>query len=192
MAEPEIKNTFGLFNQIDTFTACLQKNDIDPDSIKKVILTHLHWDHCWNMDKLPNAEFYVQKKEIQSAVSPMPYEKIHYAYWGGIYEIPVFLKCINQVTALEGESQIAPGIRVIPTPGHTAGSQTVLVDTSKGTFAIVGDFANLPMALEGKGWPPGLITSAEDWYESFARLKKENYQKVLTFHDNEAYGTIYD
>jgi N-acyl homoserine lactone hydrolase len=37
-----------------------------------VIFTHLHWDHCSNVNLFPNARFTVQDKELRYAVSPIP------------------------------------------------------------------------------------------------------------------------
>ena len=45
-----------------TFEDGLAQWGLKPEDIKTVFMTHLHWDHSWNMDKLPNATFYVQKK----------------------------------------------------------------------------------------------------------------------------------
>ena len=40
---------------------------------------------------------------------------------------------------LDGDAEITDGIRVIVTPGHSPGSQAVLVDTESGLFVIAGD-----------------------------------------------------
>ena len=169
------------------FYDVLSDADIDPLAVKKVIVTHLHWDHCWNLEKLPNAEIFVQRKELASAVAPYPYERIHFGYMGGgPCANPPFLRTINRMVALDGEEEIVPGVRVIPTPGHTHGSQSVLVDTAEGTYALIGDLCNIELAFE-EGYPPGLFCSCKDWYESYRRLKKENLAGVITFHDPRHY-----
>ena len=43
-----------------------------PEEIDIVVFTHLHWDHCFYMEKFTNAEFYVNKKEYEFAVNPIP------------------------------------------------------------------------------------------------------------------------
>jgi glyoxylase-like metal-dependent hydrolase (beta-lactamase superfamily II) len=174
------------------FPEILSDAEINPDKVEKVILTHLHWDHAWNLDKLPNAKIYVQRKELGHAIAPYPYERVHFGYMGeGIYRTPPFLRVADRIVALDGETEIQPGIRVIPTPGHTFGSQSVLVDTVEGTYALVGDFCNLPVALEGEGYPPGLFCSNRDWYESLARIRKEKLAGIITFHDPNTYVRNY-
>jgi len=173
------------------FLEILSAARIDPLKVRKVIVTHLHWDHSWNLDKLPNAQIYVQRAELAHAIAPYPYERIHFGYMGsGVHENPPFLKTINRMVALDGEDEIVPGIRVLPTPGHTFGSQSVLVDTAEGTYALVGDLCNIELAFEA-GYPPGLFCSNKDWYESYHRLKRENLAGIITFHDPKSYARTY-
>ena len=56
----------------------LIKIGIRPEEIDTVILTHLHWDHCYNNHLFPQAEFVVQKKELITAVDPLPKFKTMY------------------------------------------------------------------------------------------------------------------
>src|SRR5437016_56251 len=45
--------------------AALSRLGVTADEIKDVVLTHLHFDHAGNLDKLPNAVFYVQDSEVE-------------------------------------------------------------------------------------------------------------------------------
>jgi N-acyl homoserine lactone hydrolase len=56
----------------------LQKMGISCDDIRTVILTHLHWDHCFNNHLFPKARFLVQKDEIQYALFPLPIHALYY------------------------------------------------------------------------------------------------------------------
>ncbi len=170
----------------------LAELDIRAEDVTKIILTHLHWDHAWNVDKFPNAKIYVQKKEIEGAVTPLPYERIHFGYWDGAYATPNFLKVVHKMIPIDGDREIVPGVRVMFAPGHTRGGQIVFVDTADGTVAIMGDFANLPMALtEDDGYAPGLVTNVEAWYEAFERFKLQKVDHVLSFHDSTVYGKVF-
>ncbi len=44
-------------------------------------------------------------------------------------------------TAVDGETEIVPGIRLLPAPGHTDGSQVVVVDSGGRRLVIAGDTA---------------------------------------------------
>ncbi len=170
----------------------LKEAGIDPEEVTKIILTHLHWDHSWNVDKFPNATIYVQKKELEGAVTPLPYERIHFGYWDGEYRIPTFFRVIDKMVAVDGDVEIVPGVRVMLAPGHTRGGQIVFVDTNDGKVALLGDFANVPQGVtEDDGYLPGLFVDAASWFEAFERLKKEKADFLLTFHDINTYSRIY-
>lgn len=82
------------------------------------------------------------------------------------YEQPLFVKHLTQMTVLDGEYELRPGITIIPTPGHTHGSQSVLVDTPNGRYAITGDFCFLQ-----ENWTTGIMigrySSCQEWYGSY-------------------------
>ena len=50
----------------------LAKIGYKPEDIDIVVFTHLHWDHCFYMEKFTNAKFYVNKKEYEFAMDPIP------------------------------------------------------------------------------------------------------------------------
>lgn len=170
-----------------TFPEILNDAGIDITEITKVILTHLHWDHAWNVDKLPNAKIYVQKTELMHSVIPYGIEQPNYGYMPTPgYENPPFTRVINRMVPVDGEAEIVPGVRVIPTPGHTVGSQSILVDTKDGTYAIIGDLSNLKKGYD-EGYLPALYYSMGDCYESQKRLAQEDAE-VLCFHDPKTYS----
>jgi glyoxylase-like metal-dependent hydrolase (beta-lactamase superfamily II) len=168
------------------FLDALRENEIKPESIKKVILTHLHWDHCWNVEKLANATFYVQKQELYHAITPLPHERGSFGCFentGG----PKWFRVFTRIEVVDGDVELQPGIRLITTPGHTLGSQSVLVDTGKGIYGIVGDFA-LVMRNYTECIVDGLFVSGVDWYNSHRKLKALNLKEILTTHDDASYS----
>lgn len=171
-----------------SFTEILAEKGIQAEEVTKVILTHLHWDHAWNVDKLPHAVFYVQRKELEHAVAPYEMERPHYGYKSVKgFENPPFTRVLHRTIPLDGSAEIVPGIRVIPTPGHTVGSQSVLIDTGteEGTYAIIGDLSNLKKGYE-EGYLPAYYYSLGDCYESRERVEKE-HAKIICVHDPETY-----
>ena len=53
---------------------------IDPADVRDVVFTHLHWDHCSNVELFPNARFTVQDDELRYAVSPIPLHRRAYQH----------------------------------------------------------------------------------------------------------------
>ena len=114
----------------------LEKIGVKPEEIDTVILTHLHWDHCYHLAKFTNATFYVQKIEYDFARNPIP---LYYKS----YEEPS-LGLTPQFEGIEfellnGEVEVLDGISVYPSPGHSVGHQTVVVNTNDGKFHCCGD-----------------------------------------------------
>ena len=147
----------------------LRREGIEPEDIDTVILTHLHWDHGYGVYKLPNAKVYVQRKELQYAVAPYTVNK-------GAYELndtskpPYFFKFFHQMVVLDGDTHFCEGIDIITLPGHSPGSQGVLVTTGHGRYLITGDLY-YNMVNYNEDLPTGVFTSLDDYYSSFAKVK---------------------
>lgn len=162
----------------------IRKLGVKPEQVKRIILTHLHWDHAWNLEYFPNARIIVQKKELEFAVNPTPNARKSYGLTKQIGG-PDWLKALLQIEAVDGDTAICPGIRVITTPGHTPGSQTVIVDTKDGGYLLVNDFA-MNMRNFTQAIPTGSIHSVSDWYESYEKIKALQ-MKLLPTHDPDVY-----
>jgi glyoxylase-like metal-dependent hydrolase (beta-lactamase superfamily II) len=114
----------------------LLSRGVSPGEIEMVIFTHLHWDHCHNLDKFTRARFLVHKRELEFARDPIPpyYKSYEHPRLG---KTPPFVNVPFELT--EGEVEIFPGLTLFPTPGHSPGHQSVAVATEGGVHIITGD-----------------------------------------------------
>jgi N-acyl homoserine lactone hydrolase len=96
-----------------------------PRDVVCVINTHLHFDHCGGNRLFPGVPIHVQRLELQAPHDPPEWVD----FPGATY------------VEHDGEAEVIPGIRLLPTPGHTPGHQSVLVDTPDGLVVIGGDVA---------------------------------------------------
>ena len=165
----------------------LAARNIDPTKVKTLILTHLHQDHCYGVDVFPNAKVYIQKKELQHAVTPTPCERSSYQV-APLPGLPCWMKAWGRIECIDGDMEICDGVNVWLTPGHTPGSQMVFVETEKGQYVIVGDtYYNVPQYETGR--MNGNFTNLEEWYQVRLRLKdhiKKYGTKILCNHDPAA------
>lgn len=107
----------------------LSEQDIDLAAIDIVVNTHLHGDHCGGNHLFAGKPIYVQRRELDDARS------------GGIY-IREWVDAPGvQFVPVDGEHELLPGLRLLPTPGHTPGSQVVVVETEGRPIVIGGDVA---------------------------------------------------
>jgi glyoxylase-like metal-dependent hydrolase (beta-lactamase superfamily II) len=143
----------------------LKRFNTSPKEITLVINTHLHSDHSGGNGYFPGARIIVQKREMEYAKHPLPVTKADYNV-----EIRE-----SDFEILDGDAEIAPGIKIILTPGHTVGSQAVLVETASGLYVIAGDtvphFENMEVPANEPFWPTGLYIDLRELYESLHRLK---------------------
>ena len=108
----------------------LSRFSLKPSDIDIVIITHLHFDHFANTRKCPNAEVIVQKRELDFALHPHP-------LFARSFKKEPWFEDVKFVT-VDGDKEVMPGIQLLLTPGHTAGNQSVVVQTSKGKAVIAG------------------------------------------------------
>ncbi len=127
---------------------CLARLGVDPADIELIIFTHLHWDHCHNLDRFPRARLVVSQAELAFALDPIPpyYKSYEYSALG--QQAPFLNRRFEEVN---GVVDILPGLTIFPTPGHSPGHQSVAVNTRAGVHVITGDAVFAYVNLEPAG-----------------------------------------
>ncbi len=155
---------------ITTLEQGLQSVGLKPDDVEQVIVTHLHFDHIALANRYKNATFIVQKRELEFARNPHVFNGVDYN--------KDFLKDLR-FRIIDGDCEILPGIKVLLTPGHSPGGQSVQIQTPKGKAVITGfcsqmsTFTQTPFMKE-KGLEVaacGLHTDCREVYDSAVRVK---------------------
>lgn len=164
----------------------LARIGIEASLVKRVVITHVHFDHINGIELFPNATFYIQEKEFNFWIKdPMarkppflmltdPVGNSHLAK----------LEKMNRLALIQGDQTILPGIELLLAPGHTPGLQAVSVQTSKGTAILGSDCAHLFRNYEEE-IPSCFITDMIAWMKSYDKLKSKVSSSSLLFpgHD---------
>ena len=161
--------------------AGLGRLGLKPGDIDIVIVTHLHVDHIALGYLYENARFIVQKKELDYACKPHPFD-------ANLYDRSLF-NSLN-IEVIVGEKEIVPGVTVFPTPGHSPGGQSVEVNTAAGNAIITGFcccMSNFVQTEEMKrrGWEvtvPELHHNCLEVYDSILRVK-QRADIILPLHE---------
>jgi N-acyl homoserine lactone hydrolase len=142
------------------------------EDVRYVANCHLHFDHAGGNHLFPKVPNFVQRVELATARA-------------GDYTVPgpVFDFAGARLEELDGESEVLPGLRLVPTPGHTEGHQSLVVSTRQGRVILAGQAfttaTEYGIAHYERGLPdrPG---DSPQWLERFAELDPA---LVLFAHD---------
>jgi N-acyl homoserine lactone hydrolase len=178
----------------------LRARGIQPAQIPVVVMTHLHFDHASGISEFPQSTFVVSDAEWEAATTdPRPalrgYRPAHYDYAfeyrtidftrGGITSYATFGRTFD----LFGDGSI----RLVYTPGHTAGHLSVIAHLAQHDFVIGGDAVYTERQLDG-GPPPPRPVDPHQFRRSLQELKlfrREYPQAVITpGHDPDFYASI--
>lgn len=154
-----------------------EKRFIPLEKIDIVVLSHLHFDHCLNIDLFKNAEIILDEKELKYALSNKP-KKVK-DYFIPKYLIPI-IKERGFVNAKE-RLEIANKVYILKTPGHTPGSISLFIDDEKKKIAIVGDVVKNAWEFI-KGRPEQVYGKIDDAIKSIKKIKKLN-TIIIPGHD---------
>src|SRR3954469_18631749 len=108
----------------------LSEQDFDLAGIDMVVNTHLHFDHCGGNHLFAGKPIYVQRRELEDARSEDDYTIREWVDAPGV-----------RYVAVDGELELLPGLRLVPAPGHTPGTQIVVVETGGRPVVIAGAWA---------------------------------------------------
>jgi glyoxylase-like metal-dependent hydrolase (beta-lactamase superfamily II) len=165
----------------------LARHGFDPESIDVVVNTHLHWDHCGGntvgegshggevFPALPRARYVTQRGELDHAREQLPRIESGHMH------------------LLDGDGEVAPGVELRVTPGHTRDMMIVLVRSRGETWCHLADLVAYAAQLT-----PTWVTSfdlfpletianktqllghaaAEDWWCSFGHDPRVNFAKI--------------
>ncbi len=154
----------------------LAEHDLSPADVRIVINSHLHFDHCGQNTVFRHAPFYVQRKELDRARRQEKTTVEWFDFAGARFEL------------LDGDAEIAEGVRVVATPGHTVGHQSVLVDTPDGSAVMIGDAAYTSQIYREadkadlSGWR-GQHSDRRAWTRSLKKLHGMHPHAVHFCHD---------
>ncbi len=128
----------------------LEAAGVKPDDVDLVLITHLHIDHIgWLAQDakpfFPNATIRFGEKDLDQFInteSPDQFTK-------PIYDV---LEPTGRIATVSGDDNVAPGVNVLQTPGHTLGHISVVVSSGTERAFLLGDAMACPAQLEDAEW----------------------------------------
>jgi len=115
--------------------------NIKPEDVQHVIVTHMHWDHAGNIDKLPNAKVHIQLEEMRCVTGPdMTRKSMNNFYL--VDDVCTVIQRLFGGSVVYHDSaadEVVPGVSVHKVGGHTPGMQVVRVHTKRGWVVLASD-----------------------------------------------------
>lgn len=146
------------------------------DDVRWVVNCHLHFDHCGGNPVFVGRPIVVQSAELDSA------RQSDYT----VPELVDFADANYQI--INGEVELLPGVWILPTPGHTAGHQSLAVRCDDGTIVLAGQAhdtatefaADLRAAVAHRDSVDAEIPAHHAWME---RVLEFDPRRILLAHD---------
>jgi N-acyl homoserine lactone hydrolase len=134
----------------------LGAHGISMADVTAVANCHLHFDHSGQNARFPGLPIYAQRAEHAMIHAPGYTIAEWVDFAGATFEL------------LDGEAEVAPGVRLIPTPGHSPGHQSLVVDTGNETVVVAGQALLTKAEWEGVS-DPAVSGERGSWDEATYR-----------------------
>ncbi len=180
--------------QGDAIVPALRGSGFDPSSIDIVAMSHLHFDHAGGLlledgsRAFPRARIVAQRAEWEIALGDNPRLVASY--------VQPELRLVRDWGAegwIDGERELLPGVSVVPTGGHSAGHQAVLVRGSGGVVAFFGDLFMRPW-MSNPRWVSAFddfpLDSVVHKAELFRQAADERWTIVLSHEVEHPIGRL--
>ncbi len=150
----------------------LAKIGIAADKIETVIISHLHYDHAGTLDLYPAARFHIQEAEMAYATGPcMCEDAMRKPFTAGHVCSLVKKVYSGRVQFHDGDGEVAPGVTVHKTGGHSKGLQCVRVMTANGPVVLASDATHLYENIERRK-PFSITIDVEETLRTYTRLEQ--------------------
>ncbi len=164
---------------------------IDPAAVRTVILTHLHWDHFDLEGFLPNATFWLQRKELDYWTGYGLDEPWHRQFLSDCFMQDLdAIRAGSRLQVVDGNQELADGVRLEWVGGHSPGMQIVVADTARGPFVIGNDALTTYRNLR-EGYPPAIhlngIAECLRAMERIRELAGGDEGRICPGHDGEVW-----
>jgi N-acyl homoserine lactone hydrolase len=167
--------------------AQLERAEVDPDSVTHVVQTHLHIDHTGALGHFPGASVVVHRRELdaaRAATSPMAS-----GYVRADYDRPLEWDTHDGERDLFGDGTV----RLIETPGHSAGHASLLLELAEtGPVLLTADASDNSAQWEGRAHPRALHSreQAAESMHKLHRLAADTGALVIFGHDPENWANV--
>jgi glyoxylase-like metal-dependent hydrolase (beta-lactamase superfamily II) len=157
--------------------ARLQAAGYKPQQVDEIYLTHMHLDHAGGLAAdgkpvFPNAVVRADKREADFWLSPANLEKAPAErkgfFKGAMASLDPYVKA-GRFKPFDGETELLPGVRPVPTYGHTPGHTSYALESRGEKLLVWGDLIHVAAVQFPDPW----VTITFDSDQDAARTQRE-------------------
>jgi 4-pyridoxolactonase len=155
-----------------------------PGDVSYVVNSHLHFDHVGGNRHFPSATTVVSKAELRQAKVPETFER--YAYSDQTFD-----RGDGEFELLEGDVELAAGLQLFETPGHSAGHYSLLVEPPSGQALLFAFDAAYAHESLDRLIPSGFHLDPTAAVRSLRRIKalaRTHGARIFVAHDATAFS----
>jgi glyoxylase-like metal-dependent hydrolase (beta-lactamase superfamily II) len=177
-------------NNPQSLIQLLKKEDIHPEQITKVLISHLHKDHIGGIGhfershfkgNFPNAKIYIQKRELDYALTQQDNPSFDFKILTNLNSIP------NLILLNEDKGTISDEIFYEVSGGHTPFHQVFWIKENEETLFFGADnlpqlsYWDLRLTIKNDFNGKNALLHRQKW----KKLTEEEYWTILFYHDIE-------
>jgi N-acyl homoserine lactone hydrolase len=153
----EVSAALGVVEQLATI-------GVSPSDVQHVVQSHLHFDHAGGLQHFVHANIYVQERELR------------FAYWPAVYQRDLYdrddFDRDHKWVELDGSHDVFGdgALRIIPTPGHTPGHQSLIVELASGPVVLAADVSYLSTKMRERRLA-GVVWSPDETVATWRKLE---------------------
>jgi glyoxylase-like metal-dependent hydrolase (beta-lactamase superfamily II) len=134
-----------------------QASGVRPEDVDMVVMTHLHRDHVgWNVQRrngsyaatFPNARYYMSAKDWEASHNP----ELQAERFSNAPDCVWPLEDLGLIELVEGEQALTTELTTLPTPGHTPGHMSIMIDSQGQRGFILGDVLHNSVQVHETDW----------------------------------------
>jgi glyoxylase-like metal-dependent hydrolase (beta-lactamase superfamily II) len=166
-----------------TPTEAMRQLGFPADAGAPLVVTHAHYDHIGNVKEFKNSHIYMARAELEFWESELASRPM-FKQFGEQSEIAVLsqAQAEGRVTLFTGQYQLADGVTLIETGGHTPGQLVVSVDTAQGLVILASDAAHFHEEME-KDMLFQTMAHLPESYQALDWLRAQDDAVVVSGHD---------
>lgn len=165
---------------------------LSPEDVTDVLFTHGHPDHLWGLldefdePLFANARLQMGQTEYAYWTDPKTLDSIGEERQSFAAGAARRLEALgDRMERFADDAEVLPGIRAVPTPGHTPGHTSYAIGTPDAGLFVTGDFVTTPMGFArpavGSATDHDPALASQTRAATLARLADEKW-RILGYH----------